>query len=370
MQNTTARQRFDSAAQRAAYSYLRAQADLKFDEMPSLGIRQMTTHAQELGSLHAFFKDMYSSLYRDPEQFGLPLVEDQSLTEDEPDAKDKKQQVKKLLDKPRGMINAGLDFLMLIGQQGILESQSLYVDGYEALVKQSKVSKKFLEGLEKVGMKVSPSNGGKRIENTQHPLMMPALKVFAEHCAAYRNALLGKAQFARCDLRAGIDTIPQPMELYRAFDGEVAERVVHLHEYFTGKGYQTEVTVTSPFAWLVQYQGSRKIKASPMFQVGYDDRYARPMRMQIKCASTNRIAPLLPKQSQALQDDFMRRVFRCQGDKCGWCRNKKTLGPTMMIYRGEEVIACWYSNPDVAVLDEGMVALIKEYEQMHTRLAQ
>ena len=360
METSTAGLVFSSAAQRAAYSFMKAQANWE--------VKETTTEAQQQSSLHAFFKDLYASIYQSPQGFGLPLTEDQSLAENESNSKEKKQVVKKLLDKPRSLINAGLDFLMLIGQQGTLEGQALYVDGYEALVKQSKVNKKFLEGLESLGMKFTPSNGGRRIENTQYPPMMPALKTFAVRCAAYGNASLGKAQFARCAVQAEVDTMPPAMELFYAFEGAEAERIIHLHEYFTGKGYKTEITVTAPYTWLVQYQGNRKVKASPLFQVGYDDRYTRPMRVQIKCASTGRIAPLLPGQSQELRDDFMSRVFRCQGDKCGWCRNKTTLGPTKMTYRGEEVIACWYSNPDVAVLDDRMVALIKEYEQMHARL--
>jgi hypothetical protein len=91
--------------------------------------------------------------------------------------------------------------------------------------------------------------------------------------------------------------------------------------------------------------------------------------MQIKCASTARIAELLPKQSALLQEDFQRRVNECRGDECGWCRNNKTLGPSVLEFGGEFRTVCWYTNPDIRVFDEHTVELIEQYERMHAGLA-
>ena len=68
--------------------------------------------------LHAFFTEFYDALYARPELFGLPLSEDTFIGENEPDPKEKKQIVKRQLDKPRGSIMAGLDFFQLAGSQG------------------------------------------------------------------------------------------------------------------------------------------------------------------------------------------------------------------------------------------------------------
>jgi len=111
------------------------------------------------------------------------------------------------------------------------------------------------------------------------------------------------------------------------------------------------------------------VKATPLFQIEYDDRHARPLRMQIKCASTQRIIELLPRQSQMLQDDFIRKANICRGDECGWCRNQKTLGPSMVEYNGEWKELCWYTFPDIHEFNEDTVELIQQYEQMHARLS-
>lgn len=361
--------KFENISQRAAYAYLQAQAELRVGQAQAFGLQQMTAWAEQQGALYAFFKDLYVSLYTDPGRFGLPLSADLSLAENEPNAKDKKQQVKKLLDKPRAMIDAGLNFLMLAGVKGVLEGQALHLDGYQEIVKQSKIGKKFLEALAAEGLLISATNGGCSITHARFPQMMPALKSFATRCAAFENERLGKIQFARCDQAAGVDEIPSALDLYRAFEGDEYDRLLRLHAYFTGRGYQHEVEAWNASGWVVKYQGSRKVKSTPLFEVGFDDRYTRPLRVQIKCASTGRIAGLLAGQSQALQDDFMSRVYPCQGNKCGWCRNNKTLGPTTFIRNGEPVTVCWYSNGDVKVFDDRMEALIMEYEQMHTRLA-
>jgi hypothetical protein len=107
-----------------------------------------------------------------------------------------------------------------------------------------------------------------------------------------------------------------------------------LHAYFTSKKYQVKVEIGRMFSWTVKYQGKKKIKATPLFQIDFDERLLHRMRAGIKCASAQRIVPLLPNQSQALQDDFSQRSFTC--GNCHWCDNQKSFGPVDYEYRGEK----------------------------------
>lgn len=350
---------FANISQRAVSPYLRALAEFS-STLPEL--------AESQGALHAFFKAFYTNLYEQPGLFGLPLNADISIAEDEPDAKQKKQQVKRLLDKSKGMIYAGLDFLLTASQQGKLEGQALHLSGLDALVKQTKVGRKFLAGLESVGLVIRAAGDSVMLENTRFPHMLPALQALADACTAFDSEWLGKFQFACCNFRALQGVLPDVMDLYRIFEGEEYALVMELHEYFNGRGYKALIDIRTPDTWIVKYQGNRKVKATPLYQVSYDGRYARPLRMDIKCASTKRILTLLFQQSQMLQEDFMRRAFPCNGDACGWCRNQKTLGPTVMVYKGETRTLCWFSLSDVHVINADTAQLIKEYEQMHAQL--
>jgi hypothetical protein len=199
--------------------------------------------------------------------------------------------------------------------------------------------------------------------------MLPALQALARSCAAYREQEMGKFLFVSCDFRALDGYAPQALDFYRAFKGFEHQLVTELHAYFTSRNYKTEMDIRVPFAWVVKYQGDRKIKSTPLFQIEYDDRHARPLGMQIKCVSTARLVEIVSKQPQLLQDDFERRVLNCRGDDCGWCRNQKTLGPVDMEFRGELRTVCWYTNPDLRKFDEHTVELIRQYEQMHAQLA-
>ncbi|MEW6524155.1 MAG: hypothetical protein AB1445_11430 [Bacillota bacterium] len=49
------------------------------------------------------------------------------------------------------------------------------------------------------------------------------------------------------------------------------------------------------------YQGNRKTKATPLFEVEYSERHLDPLRAKIKCASANRLAALIPLQPEILQ---------------------------------------------------------------------
>ena len=173
----------------------------------------------------------------------------------------------------------------------------------------------------------------------------------AQGCAAYENIETGKFQFARCDPRALRQAEPEPAEIYGCFDGQEQARVLELHRYFSEKGYRTSVEVNGALAWAVKYQGSRKVKSTPFFQVDRDDRHAHPLRLQIKCASAQRIAGLLPSQPEWLRADFLQRTFQCKGDSCGWCRNKKSLGPFDLDLDGQKRTICWYTHPDLRAMD-------------------
>jgi hypothetical protein len=351
---------YANISQRAASSYVKSLAP--FIEVPVNGNEM----AQSQRELHAFFTSFYRELFARPELFGLPLGEDLSIGEHEPDQKEKKQQVKRLLDKPKASIAAGLDFLLLAGLGGKMDGDALVLTGYGAIVKQSKVGSKFLKGFESLGMVISLSDDTARFKNVEFSHMLPALQELASACAAFESERLGKFQFARCDFQALKTCQPQAADLYRFLDGEEHVKVMELHEYFSARNYKALSEAAGPAAWSVKYQGDRKIKATPLFQVDYD---ARLLRLQIKCVSTQRIAELLPRQPQSLQDDFMQRANVCRKEECNWCRNQKTLGPSDVLYNGEWRTLCWYSNPDIHELNAETVKLIQQYEQMHASLS-
>jgi len=319
--------------------------------------------------LHGFFSAFYEKLYQQPDLFGLPLKEDDCIEEDEPHQKEKKQEVTAKLRKPKEMVAHGLDFLARAGTDGQLVGDDLVLDQGSQLIKQTKVGRKFLQGLESAGLAVVFENDRVTLQNRRFPAMMLALQALANACTQYPRQQENQFYFARCDFRAlEPGYCPEAMDLYRESAGEDLPRLTTLHEFFTGQGYRTLRGVSEPFFWIVQYQGDRKIKSTPLLQVEYQERYRNPLRVSIKCASTGRIAALLPHQSQALQDDFMRRANLCRGDECGWCRNNKNLGPTEVQYKGEEKTLCWYSYPDVRRFDDRSVELIQEYALMHAEL--
>jgi hypothetical protein len=358
---------FKYSSQRVVTSYVKSLAEFVPIPVENSSNGKMVEMVASQKALYSFFLDLYKNLFEQPGEFGLPLVEDQSIGEDEPHEKEKKQEVKRLLDKPRKMITNGLDFLMLAGIHGVFEGNAFFLEEYGSWVKKSNISPKFSQGLETAGLLRHENSG--RLESTQFPEMMPALQALAKSCSEYKSDTLGKFQFGRCDFRALQQYSPEAIDLYRVFEGEDYARTTELHQYFDEKNFKTQCDIHGPSAWVVKYQGNRKVKATPLFQIEYEERHSRPLRMQIKCASTHRIAELLPEQSQALQEDFIKRTYACRGDQCGWCRNSKTLGPSILEYNGAVKTVCWYTNPDIHEIDENTVELIRQYEQMHAHLA-
>jgi hypothetical protein len=189
----------------------------------------------------------------------------------------------------------------------------------------------------------------------------------AQACAANSDVKDGRFNFARCDFQAlqpGYKV--QALDIYRVFPAADYAHLEDLHRFFSERGYKVEVNHNDVHGWEVTYQGDKKIKASPLFEVHYSERFYTPRRLSIKCASTSRIVPVLEQQPEILQEDFSKRVIRC-GD-CGWCKNSKILGPTEYTYKGETFNICWYSFPDVYDLGPETVRLIQQYALMHESL--
>ena len=352
---------YPTISHRVAAGYLRFLADC-----PS-GAAQNEQESKTRQDLHGFFSAFYASLYQQPDLFGLPLRPDDCIEEDQLHEKEKKQDVTAKMKAPKEQVTRGLDFLLAAGVDGHLDGDSLVLAEGSQAIKQSKIGRKFLQGLETAGLTVATADERVTLHNSRFPAMMPALQVLANACARYPRHQETLFHFARCDFRAlQPGFCPQPMDFYRETAGADLPRLTVLHEFFTGLGYHTIYGVSEPFYWSVEYQGDRKIKATPLLQVEYQERFRNPVRVFIKCVSSGRLAALLPHQSQALQDDFMRRDGPCQ--ECGWCHNNKTLGPVVVQYKGEEKTICWYSFAEVPNFDDRSVELLQEYARMHAEL--
>ncbi len=319
--------------------------------------------------VRAFWGQMYEALYKSPERFGLPLTPDLWIAEDEPNAKERKQAVLQKIKKPRTLILQGLEFLRLAGLRGHLENGKWLVPDFSELCKEAGVSKKFLDGLAGIGLAIIPSGEAAEMTCQAFPAMPVGLSRLAQQCSQVEDERLRAFCFARCDFKvSGRAYQPAALDLYAGFDAQEAQLAAEIHRMFIGRGFQTILDANGPFAWVVKYQGDRKVKGTPFFEVQYEERYADPMRLNLKCASTNRLIDLLPLQAESLQADFVRRVYPCNGDRCNWCRNQKTLGPSVLRYGGSERVVCWYSNGDIQERDAGVLELIGLYADMHEKL--
>jgi len=215
------------------------------------------------------------------------------------------------------------------------------------------------------------SSGGVVIlRNKQYPHMMPALKAMAERCAEDGDEKWGASTFARCDFRALLpDYHLDPLSLLGYFPPEDRVGAVELHNYMVATGHQAVCRAYNPHGWDIQYQGPRKIKGTPLVQIDYSERHRNPMRVQIKCASADRLVPTFCQQPPAVQADFRARVNRCGGASCGWCKDKKGLGPSVLQYAGEKTAICWYTRPDVAELNDETLEALRGYVRWHQELA-
>jgi hypothetical protein len=261
--------------------------------------------------------------------------------------------------------------MLRMGKDGKPEGQSLVLElkDQPEFLKQIKAARKFLAGLESMGLRLCVAEGKAVLSSRAFPAMLPALSVLAGACARRTDERLGMFLFARCDFKA-LDPhyTPDAMDLYRVFDPAERVHLYALHEFFTRRNYKPIYQIHGIFAWVVQYQGKRQIKATPLYQVQYEERFRNPLLMMIKCASAVRLVPVIGQQSAALQEDFFRRANTCQEDKCRWCDTRPHLGPSELEYKGEKKTICWYVNSEVRGLNEQTVDLIQQYAQMHESL--
>lgn len=371
---------FDNYSQRVACSYLRSLTE--FTPVMPAGFNPLQQREIEAAQrdLHAFFQSFYELIYQDPAVFGLPVTPDVYLRNDGSETQKQKQEINRKIQKPRDMINEGLDFLILTGQKGSLVENGcgllLAKEDYAGFLQKSRSRKQFLQGMFSTLLSITETDEHLLITCVKFPALWLALKAMA---AAYEQASasqkvedrdLARFNFARCDFRA-LDKgfHPSPLDLFRVFNTPDYERVAQLHAYFTGLNYKPIFQIYGIFGWEVQYQGKRQVKSSPLIRVQYSERYQKPMRVDIKCASTDRIVKLIPNQPRFLQEDFIRRTNKCGGDACGWCKNHKGLGPSTLEFEGEERTVCWYTNSNVNEMNDDTVRLIEQYAAMHEALA-
>ena len=368
METNSNERTFGSISQRAAYAY--RVSLMAFTPVVPQG--QPDELARSERDLHAFMKGLYSAWYETPEQFGLPLDEDASEAGDEPDPKEWKQVVRRKQSRPQQMLAGGIDFLMGIGQTGRITGTTLLLDraDYSVLLKNNKIKKPFLKGLEQAGLMVTEQGETAQFSSPAYPAMMPALKALAEACTRCEPPNLQRFHFARCDFRTLNGLFgPDALELYPIMGPTDSELVTRLHHFLAELNYKPIYGIHDVHAWEVQYQGPRAIKASPFLRVQYSERHRNPLQVEVKCASTNRIIPLIYQQPRFLQEDFARRVNPCGGSKCNWCKKHKGLGPSEFTFDGQTRTICWYHNPDIDEFNEDALRVIEQYALMHEELA-
>lgn len=353
---------FENVSQRVVNSYQRALAEFTPVMPEHLAQSGHDAMSASQKTLHDFFQAFYERVYQQPEIFGLPVAEDVSLGENV-DQKTRQAKSRKI-KKPLEAIEYGLDFLFLLGQQGTLAGQTVQLehDAYAAfLTKQPRVKKAFLKGMEAVGLSISETANGIEVQNIRYSEMMPALQVLAQACAQNADEYVRKFHFARCDFKA-LDPQYQlsVLDFLRMYSSSEYQHAVEIHTMLTGMGYTPTYTHAEVCDWEIKYQGKRAVKATPLFQFQYSIRHARQARPHIKCAAANRISPVMPSQPESLQQDFYARTFQCAGAKCGWCKNRKSLGPSVLKYNGEKKTICWHVPSDIAALNADTVALVKQ----------
>ena len=339
--------------------------------------------------LHQFFAALYAAMFEQPERFGMPTSPDDALNS-EREGKERKQEVTNKIKRAQELLDLTLDLLQELGRNGQVTGEALVVDEatYRSLFEaKSKTRKVILAGMGEVGLAAQAATGAVTIRNARYPQMMPALKAMAERCAVdgddnsgespnrfpfskrWQPHWWGKLAFARCDLKILLpDYQADPLSLLGYFAAEDRARAIELHNDMLATGHQAICRAYGPHGWVILYQGPRKIKGSPLVQINYSERYQNPMRVQIKCASADRLIPYFAEQPPAVQADFYGRVNRCGGASCGWCKDKKGLGPSTLTYSGEKLTICWYTRPDLDELTDETLEMLRGYVRWHQRL--
>ena len=362
---------YANVAQRVVSSYLRQIPEFVpvLPEGLSSGERRELQDSQK--ELDAFFRAFYQVVFDHPETFGLPLTEDVYV--DEGTGKEAKQDIGRKIKKTRGKMEHAIDFLYLVGQRGALTGRHLRLgaeDYASFFAKNPRVKRKLVNGMQAVGLTVAERDDAIMVGNTQHPDMMLALKTLAEACEQRDNMRVAKFLFARCDFRA-LDAGYEPavLDMLRTATSRAEfECVMQLHLAMVEMGYVPTLDIFGVHAWRVQYQGRRAIKATPLLEFEYDDRQKHPLVTRVKCASTNRLVPLLSHQPASLQQDFFRHANNCGGAKCGWCKTRKGMGPSVLEYAGDKKTICWYMQRRFAEMNVEAVGLVKRYALFHEAL--
>ncbi len=321
--------------------------------------------------LHAFFTALYAAMYQNPDRFGLPVSADDGLAGAE--KPNRKQEVAKKLKKPREIIDTTVSLLRDLGLHGRLAAGALIVAkaDYQGLCKSNaKAKKTILAGLADIGLEIREGEQDVTVRNARYPHMMPAWQAMAEQCAAGSDPKISFFHFARCDFRVLTPGYsPDAPDLLAYFSPPEREDLLRLHEYLLSTGHRATCRIYGIHAWDIQYQGARKIKGTPLFQIDYDERHINPLQLHLKCASTDRLLPFFAQQNPGVQADFIRRTYKCRAEACGWCKNRNNLGPSAVEYEGKTLAICWYTKPEVGNLSDETIELIRDYVSWHALLA-
>lgn len=363
---------FQNISQRVIFAYLKSLTKYTFVLPPGIDPQQQTAMEISEKDLHSFFQTFYQNMYQNPDLFGLPVKPDICLDEENRATSPKRQEVNPILKKPKEIIGMGIDILMTAGTQGMLDGQNLVLDPqtFTATLKKPKVARKFLQGLESAGLQITETATQVIFRNTQFPTMMPALQALALCCAQQTDAAMGRFLFTRCDFQAfqpGYS--PDILALYGAFAPDAYARFAAMHHFFLDKKYKVEFhPYPEAFGWKVEYMGSKKVKSSRLLEVDYEECCKIPMTLNVKCASANRLTPFIPQQPQSLQDNFFQHANRCNGDACGWCKNRKGMGPSDLEYNGTQTAVCWFTQIRFFDLTDSNLEVIKQYALLHDQL--
>ena len=331
------------------------------------------------GALHDLFSRFLERAFDAPSSFGFPEAPDLYVGMELDGKKLGERDLQPKFKKVRDQVDYIFQFLELLGRHGEVSGNTLSLDPAvlaSFFDKKPRVKEKILQGMAEC-LAVDRTEG--RVTFPGHPRAAEALVDLLTHRRTEQggsskkerdSAHLSRFNFLRLDLASiSSGSMPDMELLYPAFPKEQVALLRPIHQFFQDKGYGiTGRFHGSVFGWNVIYQGRRSSKSSPLFQIEYDERHRSPLRLQIKCAASNRIVPVLHNYSQALQTDFTGRTHTCGGADCGWCKKRKGLSPTVLEVQGEKRTICWHTRSEISSLDERTLDLVKEYELMHSRL--
>ena len=362
---------FGNISQRVLFSYLQQLSPITPDITDHLSSTEHTEMQISQKELRDFFLNFYTSAYTYPELFGLPIKPDVFMVPGM--SKEDKAGIAKQFKKPRVTMEFGLAFLALIGNKSTLDNRHIHLhkQDYSSFFNKSpRVKRKFIKGMETVGLLVREKENMVVLENIQYPNIMLSLLALAKACAQYENDRIGKFILSRCDFKVlKPDYVPSVIDLLKTvLPQEELENAVEIHQNLSEMSYQPTLNIGGIHEWRIQYQGNRKIKSTPFFEFEYDERQEKQLAMRVKCASANRLVPLLEDQPESLQEDFFHHAHNCAGSSCGWCKTRKALGPSVIKYGGEKRTICWWMQRHFDKADGASVDLVRQYARFHEAL--